>query len=316
MSAPLLGALALPEQALLAVVRRTANVAGDAKAGSADLAGGLRLPRARYLGGNPWGGGVRDPVVDIEADPIRVDKALSADAWEAVIVALERRMQMAGAVQDRVALAALLLMGDSGLRRAETASAMRARLSPSRDAPGVWMLRVFGKGRKRRVVPVSPRCIDALRAHWVDLGTHFDIPRSELPMLSPLMIPATDAAQARHASGAAGYTAGALYDLVVGAVRYVHRDLDAIDDGGRLDPEDMARLLEASPHAFRHTFSMVAVEGNVDLYCTWCRKSWGTPVSLRPPCMRARWKGGSHKPPRRFIYSAGQTESAAPASSA
>lgn len=270
------------------------------------------LARVRYLGGNPWVA-VRDPVVDIDDDPIRVDKALSADAWEAVIVALERRAQMAGAAQDRVALAALLLMGDSGLRRAETASAMRARLSPSRDAPGVWMLRVLGKGRKRRVVPVSPRCVDALRAHWADLGANFDVPRSELPLLSPLVIPSTVAAQARHASGAAGYTAGALYDVVVGAVRRVHRDLDAIDGGGRLDPEDMARLLEASPHAFRHTFGMVAVEGNVDLYVV--QEILGhASVDTTAVYVRARERRIAQA--AKTFYAAGQTENATPAPSA
>lgn len=222
------------------------------------------LARVRYLGGNPWVA-VRDPAVDTEADPIRVDKALSPEAWEAVIVALERRGQTAAGAQDRVALAALLLMGDSGLRRAETASAIRAGLSPSRDAAGVWMLRVLGKRRKRRVVPVSPRTVDALRAHWSDLGADFDAPRSELPLLSPLVIPATAAAQARHAEAGAGYTAGALYDLVVGALRRVHGDLDAVG-GTDLAVEDLAQLLEASPHAFRHTFGMLAVEGGVDLY--------------------------------------------------
>lgn len=222
------------------------------------------LARVRYLGGNPWVA-VRDPAVDIEVDPIRVDKALSPEAWEAVIVALERRGQMAAGAQDRVALAALLLMGDSGLRRAETASAARVALSPSRDAPGVWILRVLGKRRKRRVVPVSPRTVDALRAHWIDLGLDFDAPGADAPLLAPLVIPATAAARARHAEAGAGYTAGALYDLVVGALRRVHDDLDAVG-APELAVEDLAQLLEASPHAFRHTFGMLAVEGGVDLY--------------------------------------------------
>lgn len=221
--------------------------------------------RVRYLGGNPWVA-VKDPVVDIEVDPIRVDKALSPEAWEAVIETLERRAQVADAVQDRVALATLLLMGDSGLRRAETASASRGGLSPSRDAPGVWMLRVLGKGRKRRVVPVSPRTIRALRAHWGDAGADFDQVTLDRPLLSPLTIPATPAAQARHAAAVTGYTAGALYDLVLGALRRVRHDLEAIGADCELTGEDMAKLVETTPHAFRHTFGMLAVEGGVDLY--------------------------------------------------
>lgn len=222
------------------------------------------LARVRYLGGNPWVA-VKDPAVDIDVDPIRVDKALSPEAWEAVIVALERRSQMANGAQDRIALAALLLMGDSGLRRAETALAKRAGLSPSREVPGVWMLRVLGKGRKRRVVPVSQRTVDALRAHWADLGLDFGTHDGAAPLLAPLVIPATAAAQARHAETGAGYTAGALYDLVAGALRRVHGDLDAVG-GTDLSLEDLTQLLEASPHAFRHTFGMLAVEGGVDLY--------------------------------------------------
>lgn len=224
------------------------------------------LARVRYLGGNPWVA-VKDPAVDIEADPIRVDKALSPEAWEAVIAVLEQRAQVRHQAQDRVALAAVLLLGDSGLRRAEAASAMRSALRPSRDAQGVWMLRVLGKGRKRRVVPVSLRTVDALRAHWSDLGLDFDNPLAERPLLSPVVIPATTAALARHAGDKApGYTGGALYDVIAGAMRRVHRDLDHIGEVVDLPPDELVGLLEASPHAFRHTFGMLAVEGGVDLY--------------------------------------------------
>ena len=107
------------------------------------------LARVRYLGGNPWLA-VKDPVVDIETDPIQVDKALTAKAWEVLIAALERRAQQADGGRDRIALAMLLLMGDSGLRRAEAVSARRNALTPSRHVPGIWMLKVLGKGRKKR----------------------------------------------------------------------------------------------------------------------------------------------------------------------
>jgi len=66
--------------------------------------------------------------------------------------------------------------------------------------------------------------------------------------------------------GHAGYTAGALYDVVTGALRRVHDDLKAIGTDAELAQEDMFALLEATPHAFRHTFGMLAVEGGVDLF--------------------------------------------------
>lgn len=223
------------------------------------------LLRVRYLGGNPWVA-VKDPVVDIEIDPIQVDKALSVEAWEAVIAALQRRAQVQSQAQDRIALATLLLLGDSGLRRAEAASARRDALKPSRHTAGVWLLRVLGKGRKRRMVPVSGRAVAALRAHWADLGCDFDDTDADKALLAPLVIPATAAARARHADGTAnGYTAGALYDLVVGALRRAHRDLEAVDAVDQLAAEDLAQLLEASPHAFRHTFGMTAIEGGAPL---------------------------------------------------
>lgn len=131
------------------------------------------------------------------------------------------------------------------------------------------MLKVVGKGRKKRVLPVSPRTINALRAHWVDLGADFDEAGNDCPLLSPLVIPSTPASLARHGGDAgkhAGYTAGALYDVVTGALRRVYDDLTAIGADAELAQEDMFALLEASPHAFRHTFGMLAVEGGVDLF--------------------------------------------------
>ena len=84
-----------------------------------------------------------------------------------------------------------------------------------------------------------------------------------------MVIPATPAALARHGDGTAGhrgYTAGALYDVVTGALRRVHDDLQALGAEAELSPEDMFALFEATPHAFRHTFGMLAIEGGVELY--------------------------------------------------
>lgn len=54
--------------------------------------------------------------------------------------------------------------------------------------------------------------------------------------------------------------------MVKGALRRVHHDLQAVGAEAELSPEDMFALIEATPHAFRHTFGMLAVEGGVELY--------------------------------------------------
>ncbi len=104
---------------------------------------------------NPWTA-VKDPLVVRDVDKIHVARALSPEGWGAVVETLTRRGQTEQTAQDRVALAAILLMGDSGLRREEAACAMRMALRPSQHAKGVWMLTALGKRGKRRLVPVSP----------------------------------------------------------------------------------------------------------------------------------------------------------------
>ena len=46
----------------------------------------------------------------------------------------------------------------------------------------------------------------------------------------------------------------------------MHDGLQALGAEAELSPEDMFSLIEATPHAFRHTFGMLAVEGGVELY--------------------------------------------------
>ena len=61
---------------------------------------------------------IKDLVNDIEANPMRIEKALILEAWEALLDAMERRAQVQTGERDQVLLAILLLMGDSCLRRA------------------------------------------------------------------------------------------------------------------------------------------------------------------------------------------------------
>jgi integrase len=225
------------------------------------------LVKVRYLGGNPWTA-VKDPIVVEEAEPIQVDRALNKDAWNIVVGVLAKRAEVAENHQDRVALAAILLMGDSGLRRSEVAAARRDQLKPSRHAAAVWMLNVLGKRNKIRKAPVSPRTVDALRAHWRDRDLDFDAQAADLPLLAPIVVPGTESALARHLAGNSnGYYHNSFYNLVASALRRVRRQLAVMspDEAPLLTPEDLAQLAETSPHAFRHTFGTLAVEDDMPI---------------------------------------------------
>lgn len=221
----------------------------------------------RYLAGNPWQA-VRDPLTIQRIKPIQVERALPSLLWEMVVRILRQRGEVSGNQQDRVALAAILLMGDSGLRRGEVVRLTRGDLVPSVHVHGVWMLTALGKRNKQRLVPVSARTVAALRRHWCDHDVDLYEPSDRLrPLLVPVKLPATRAAAARHRQVdpgvIAGYTADAMYRLVKAALKRVSVALSALDPAGtapEITVEDLEQLARTSPHAFRHTFGVEAAE--------------------------------------------------------
>lgn len=226
------------------------------------------LVKVRYLAGNPWAA-VKDPSVTKTITPIKIRRALDVDVWAAVVEILQRLGEVAENRQDRVGLAALLLMGDSGLRRQEAALATRGKLERHRTSRKVWILTVVGKGNKEREVPVSARTIEALRAHWCDRGLDFDNDSPALPLLAPLARPETPAFKARHQDGSTnGYHPDSLNTLVEAALRRVSAagaELTA-DGVGELTTEALLKLASSSPHAFRHTFATHAVDSAMPLH--------------------------------------------------
>ncbi|QJE03703.1 tyrosine-type recombinase/integrase (plasmid) [Massilia forsythiae] len=225
------------------------------------------LVKVRYLAGNPWIA-VKDPIVTEQVEGMQIDRALSTNAWDTVVAVLSERGLTPVNRQDRVALASILLMGDSGLRRAEAAGARRHNLKPSRHAAGVWMLIVLGKRSKMRRVPVSPRTIEALRAHWRDRGLDFDSQPDDLPLVAPVVVPGTETARARHETGSTnGYNSSSIYNMVAAALQRVQKHVAIATPGEAplLTPEDLAQLEDTSPHAFRHTFGTQAVDEGMPL---------------------------------------------------
>lgn len=124
------------------------------------------LVNVRYLGGNPWIA-VRDPSTEQALLPMQIERALSSSLWEKTLSHLDDLCADPSASQLRTARAAMLLMGESGLRRSEAANALISKLRPT-DSPELWRLDVLGKRSKWRMVPVSLRTHQALQAHWAD----------------------------------------------------------------------------------------------------------------------------------------------------
>lgn len=243
------------------------------------------LIRVRYLGGNPWAT-VADPSVDEKELEMAIDKALPAQLWKSLTDpdgVLERacdrhagtRLSTARALaakeeatpgaQYRLARAIIYLLGFTGIRREEAASATRDKLKPVREQAGrpggLWELAVLGKRRKWRTVYLPARVVDALRAHWEDRGHDFDNPTLPLALLSPVVVPNTPAARSKHyvegelvsTLTGSGFVPDGIYKVTKSALLRL-----AEDDDVNLSPAERELLERAAPHALRHTFATQA----------------------------------------------------------
>lgn len=243
------------------------------------------LIRVRYLGGNPWAT-VADPSVDEKELEMAIDKALPAQLWKSLTAldgVLERacdrhegtRMSTARALaakesatpgaQYRLARAIIYLLGFTGMRREEAATATRDKLKPVREqagrSDGIWELAVLGKRRKWRTVYLPARVVEALRAHWEDRGHDFDNPTLTLALLSPVVVPNTPAARTKHFVAnelvstltGCGFIPDGIYKVTKSALLRL-----AEDEEIGLTAAERTLLAKAAPHALRHTFATQA----------------------------------------------------------
>ena len=192
---------------------------------------------------------------------MQIEKALSAELWDRLIEALDVDCALPESTQMRAARAAILLMGDSGLRRAEVASAELMDLSSSKHAK-VHELRVLGKRSKWRTVPVSQRTVDALRAHLADRNKIWGKDENTgAPLLSPLRLPNTSRALDKHETEQdkrrKPYTANGIYALVSAAIKTLLKRKHYWTD------DEQKALSDLSAHDFRHTAATLAIEGGV-----------------------------------------------------
>ena len=243
------------------------------------------LVNVRYLGGNPWIT-VGDPAVAQAITPLQIDKALPEALWKKLVDAgqildqmcampeseLQKRYRMRGAAatismpaQYRLVRAALMMLGESGLRREEAAYATRDKLKPIPNEPELWEMDVLGKRSKWRTVFLPVRVIEAIKAHWADRDLDFSFGLAELPLLSPIVAPAIADAQRKHRTEdggrrESGFSPDGLFRVIKTALRRI-----ADDETLELDNFEREKLRKAGPHAFRHTFGTQAAAGDVPL---------------------------------------------------
>ncbi len=249
------------------------------------------LVDVRYLNGNPWRA-VSNPVTVEEELPMQIDKALSSELWHKLAASdgildwycgmtdeeLKTHFIPYGIYKEtgmepqiRLIRAAILLMGETGLRREEAAKATREALSPLKENEHLWALKVVGKGRKRRTVLVPHRVVEAIRSHWADRpDARFDFPMEALPLLSPVTFPLVQHARAKHLVDPdvttskrleQPFTTDSMGRLVSKALSHIAKD----KSNPFLTPDDRASLLQAAAHALRHTFGTISVADNVPL---------------------------------------------------
>lgn len=213
------------------------------------------LVDVRYLAANPWQV-VNDPITIMAVAKLQIERALPATLWQQVRQALHVRCEHPHAQQLRIARAAILLMGQSGLRREEAARARREHLTRSQVSASttpIWELMVIGKRNRARIVPISEETMRALRLHWHDRQLNFEAPEAQGPLLSALCLPATLATQRKYAQAhPPGYHADSLGRLVTRSCAQLAGEDDTLTD------EERQGLIAVSAHAFRHTFGTQA----------------------------------------------------------
>jgi integrase len=194
------------------------------------------LAQARYLASNPWVLVNRKLGDDQAQEDDITSRAFTPAAWAAMLA----QLQGAGDTPATQRLRWLCTFVEAtGLRAAELIQAQREHLKPT--AKG-WLLRVHGKGRRNRTVPVASVAIVATRAYFAHRGLEFD----EAPPATPLLGSTLDPAQ--------GIRYAALYETFT---RFVKRVAKAVP------PSQRQQLARGSMHWLRHTHATRAAERGV-----------------------------------------------------
>jgi integrase len=197
------------------------------------------LVQAQYLAGSPWilvNRKLGDDELAGDAGDA-TSRAFTPAAWSALVGYL------AGSTSPSAARLRWICVFEQavGLRAAELLRAERRHLL---EKPTGWVIRVHGKGRRNRLVPVPKVAIQATRVYFKARGSDFDKDPGETPLLASLddhTVPISY--QALHQT----------------FTRFVNRAIKA----SRLSLDEREQALRSSMHWLRHTYATRAAEREV-----------------------------------------------------
>lgn len=216
---------------------------------------GAWLVGQQYLRVNPFGGLPAAPSVPIDA----TGRTLTRAQWQYVLQTVLRPQPAFNGVAEQAVQGAarardaflLLFAYATGLRRAELAAATTGSLTRTAldgALDDAWSLKVMGKGRRARTVPMPRRLIDALRAQL----------RTRAVPLTLETAPADTPLIAHLATGEALHpdAVGRLFKAIFAR---------AADQLAIAYPNAAADLRRASTHWLRHTFANHGLDAGADI---------------------------------------------------
>jgi len=190
--------------------------------------------RADYIEKDPWVLVNRrlgdDPLAEDDDDP--TSRALTPEGWAALIAHLEGAPATPSVERLRWLCVFLRAVG---LRANELVRATRAHFGETADGPS---LRVHGKGRRNRVVPVPRVAMEATRRYFQTRGLEFETAPADTPLLASLDDPSK------------GVSYRSLVETITRLMARVARDSKV-----SLSQRERARLARASTHWLRHTYA-------------------------------------------------------------
>jgi site-specific recombinase XerD len=216
------------------------------------------LQKSGYLRGNPW------LLIDTRMEDDRKEegdygsRAFTPAAWKVLMQALAlpsgAEPSDAGHYDARhnamvkpMSVARMrwicVFVHSVGLRSTELLTLTRGDF---KELPKGWVVKVEGKGRKRRSIPVPNSAMEATRAYFAEKGVVFDGAPAHTPMLSAL----------KDVSARISYQA--LYMSFTAFVRRTIRN-------SSLSATEKSQAVRASAHWLRHTYATRSAERGMPL---------------------------------------------------